>query len=87
MDLVQAIQEGTRVIQDEQDSIRQKMLTMDMEARMLNIKIRGMPEQAESTTELQSFIANQIMTVMHIEVGVALCLTKIYCIGSPSNSK
>lgn len=58
-----------------------------MEARMLNIKIRGMPEQAESTTELQSFIANQIMTVMHIEVGVALCLTKIYCIGSPSNSK
>lgn len=59
MELAMTVNEGSRLMQSEQEALKQKVLAVDMEARALNIKICGLPENVETLLDLQSFISNK----------------------------
>lgn len=87
MELALTVSEGSRTMQMEQDTLKQRIMMIDMEARALNLKIRGLPEKVEGPLELQSYIANWMATLMHLENGIAPCLTKAHRLGSLSAPK
>lgn len=87
MDLAMTINEGSRLMQLEQETLKQKLLTVDMETRALNIKNCGLPENVEAPLELQSFISNWLATTMKLENGMAPALTRVWRLGSPVNPK
>lgn len=51
------LQEKTKMIQTEHDSFKNKMVHYEMEAKQFNLKFRGLPEQVDKNTDLQSFLA------------------------------
>lgn len=82
MELAITLNEGSRMLQIEQDTLRQRVMMMDMEARSLNIKIRGLPEKVEASLDLQTYIVNWMATLMQLEKGIAPSLTKARRLGS-----
>lgn len=52
LDLAMAIQEGECSLQYEQEGLCNRILTLESAARMFNIKIRGIPENAEDKIDL-----------------------------------
>lgn len=82
MELVLTLNDGSRMLQMEQDTLRQRVMMVDMEARALNIKIRGLPEKVEASLDLQSYTVNWMATLMQLEKGVAPSLTKVRILGS-----
>lgn len=87
IELAMTVSEGSRQLQSEQEALKQKVLAMDMEARALNVKIRGLPENVETPLDLQAFITNWIATTMKLEDGVAPTLTRVRRLGAPVNPK
>lgn len=87
MDLALTDQDSTRILQYGQDIMKQKMLTMDMDSRIFNVKLRGIPEKAEASTDLQIFISNWMASVMNMEDKITPCLTRARKIGVPVNPK
>lgn len=68
MDLALTNQDTSRVLQYEQEAIKQKILVLEMDARSYNAKIRGMPEQAESNNDLQVFISAWLASIIKLLV-------------------
>lgn len=87
MDLALTNQDSTPALQCDQDHMKQKMLIMDMESRIFNVKLRGIPEQAEASTDLQMFISNWMASVMNMEEKITPCLMRVRRIGAPVNPK
>lgn len=53
----------------------------------MNVKIRGMPEQAESFIELHIFVTKWMASMLKLEGGVVPLLSRAYRLGCPGNSK
>lgn len=87
MDLALSLQDDSRALQYEQGAMRQKMLSMEIEARAFDVKIHGMPEQAGLNTDLQAFISGWMATELQLEEEIAPCLTKAYRIEALNNPK
>lgn len=56
LELAMAIQEGELSLQYNQEGLHNRIITLESDARMFNIKIRGIPENAEAKADLQVFI-------------------------------
>lgn len=82
MELALTINNESKMLQMEQDTLKQRIMMVDMEARALNIKIRGLPEKVEGLLDLQTYVINWMATLMQLEIGVAPSLTKARRLGS-----
>lgn len=82
-----ATQDSSRALQYEQENLKHKVLTLELEVKMMNIKICGFPEQSQSKTDLQILIATWMASVLKLEENIAPCLTKVRRVGAPKNPK
>lgn len=87
MELALANQDSTRAIQYDPDNLRQKVLTMEMESRIFKVKLCGIPEQAETSTDLQILVSTWMASVLHLESNIASCLMRVRRIGALGHSK
>lgn len=87
MQLALATQEGSKALQYDQENLKHKILTLEMEEKMLNVKIHGFPENTEATVDLQVFISTWMSSVLKVEDNIAPCLTRVWRLGEPGNTK
>lgn len=87
MELKLSNHDNSRALQYEQEAIKKKMLMLEMDAKSYNAKIRGMPEQVESNTDLQIFISPWLAMKLQLEKGIVPNLTKVYRIGAPKSRR
>lgn len=86
-DLALTLQEGSCALQYEQDAMRQKLLSLDMDSRALDVKIQGIPESTDKSADLQIIISNWMASILGLEDGIAPSLTRVRRLGSPNNAK
>lgn len=78
MEMAISLQDDSRTLQYEQGVAKQKMIKLEMDARVFNVKTRGMPEKAELNSDLQAFIADWLASKLHLEEEIAPCLTRAH---------
>lgn len=81
MDLAITNQDTTRQLQTQQDWATDKIIAIENQLKLKNLKLRGFPEGCEENTELRIFISTWLATLMQLEEGVAPLLDAAYRLG------
>lgn len=81
MELAITNQESSRQMQSHQDWVTEKIMLMENQMKMKNLKMRGFPEGSEESTELRVFISTWLASQLQLEDGVAPLLDAAYRLG------
>lgn len=76
-------QDTTWQLQKSSDWAAEKILMLENQLKIDNLKIRGFPEGSEENQELAIFISTWLAAQMQLEDGVAPMLLAAYRLGSP----
>lgn len=82
MELGLANQDSTRRMQRHSEWATEKILFLENQLRMENLKFRGFPEGAEESKDLKGFISTWLATIMNLEEGISPQLIRAYRLGS-----
>lgn len=81
MELAITNQESSKQMQTHQEWATEKIIAMENQMKMKNLKLRGFPEGSEENTELRVFVSNWLANQMQLEEGVAPLLDAAYRLG------
>lgn len=76
-------QDTTQQLQKNQDWAAEKILMLENQLKMANLKLRGFPEGSEENQDLIVFISTWLATQLQLEDGVAPTLLAAYRLGPP----
>lgn len=89
MELGLTNQETSRQLQKSCDWVTEKILFLENQLKIDNLKLRGIPEGSEENTDLQIFISNWLASLWQLEERIAPTLANAYQLGPskrPPNS-
>lgn len=81
MELALTNQEAAHQQQPQVDWITEKIVMIENQLKLKNLKLRGFPEGCERTIELRIFASNWLASKMQLEEGVAPLLNAAYRLG------
>lgn len=82
MDLALTNQDSARQMQTQQDWATEKIMLLENQMKIKNLKVRCFPEGCEENMELRIFISNWLATQMQLEEGIAPLLDAAYRLGT-----
>lgn len=83
MELGMAVQDSTGQLQQQSAWAMDKIISLENQLKINNIKLRGFPEGVEESTELRIFISTCLATQLDLEEGIAPLLDAAFRIGPP----
>lgn len=86
MELGLANQESSRHLQKSCDWATEKIMLLENQLKMENLKLHGFPEGCKETKELKAFVSSWLASKMQLEDGVAPLLTNVYRLGFPRHA-
>lgn len=86
MELGMTVQDSTGQLQRQATWAADKIIALENQIKINNIKLRGFPEGVEDSTELRAFISSWLASQLDLEEGIAPVLDAAYRIGPPRKS-
>lgn len=83
MELSFAVQDSTGQLQRQAEWAADKVIALENQIKINNIKLRGLPEGVEESKDLGAFIASWLATQLELEDGIAPLLVAAHRIGPP----
>lgn len=83
MELALTNQETSKQHQSQHEWAAEKIMLIENQLKIFNLKLRGLPEGCEENQELRIFVSNWLATQMELEKGVAPLLDAAYRLGPP----
>lgn len=87
MELALTNQESTRALQRQADWAADKILFLENQQKMRNLKLRGCPEGVGDSTDLRDYISSWLAEQMELEDGVIPLLDAAYRLGPSKRAK
>lgn len=67
------------------EKLSKQLAILNNRFRFFNLKLRGIPESAEGTTDLVAYISSWLATTLSLEENIAPNLSQAYRLRSPNN--
>lgn len=87
MELGLTMQEASRALQRQVYWAADKILAIENQLKVNNLKLHSFQEVTEETTEIRAFISSWLASQLDLEEGVAPLLNAAYHIGPPQENQ